>query len=259
MRRRLLGGSLTAIGVLLSFLAFGAVRAQTPEELFARGNRAYAEERYDDAVTAYETVLKYRIRDPRLEFNLGNAYFRQGRLGLAILHFERARRLDPTDRDIVTNLEYARSFGFDVVQPSSAVPPWLRWFDALQDGIGPDRQALAVVGLFWIAAALLAWSLSRPGRWRAAHGWALAGLLGVTLLVGLSWYATYQRLDGREQAVVLEDAVDVLAGPGKNNPTLFTVHEGLTVEVFDVRDEWVQVSLPDGLHGWVPRAAVGII
>ena len=54
-------------------------------------------------------------------------------------------------------------------------------------------------------------------------------------------------------AIVLDEVVDVLAGPGHNNATLFTVHEGLTVEVRgELGAEWVQVSLPNGLNGWLP-------
>jgi len=233
--------------------------AQTPEEIFTRANEAYAQERYEEALEGYETILKYRIRDSRLEFNLGNTHFRLGRLGQAILHFERARRFDPTDRDIVTNLEYAKSFRFDVVEQSAELPFLVRWLISMQDRLGPDRQAWAVVALVWLAAGLLAVVLSRPGRWRAIFGWTLAGLLLVTMLVGLSWFTTFQRLEGREVAVVLADAVEVLAGPGTNNPTLFTVHEGLTVEVRDLRDDWVQVSLPNGLHGWLAREALGIV
>ena len=42
-------------------------------------------------------------------------------------------------------------------------------------------------------------------------------------------------------------------------PTLFTVHEGLTVEVRGERDEWIQVSLPNGLFGWLSRDSAGLI
>lgn len=254
-------GTLAAAAICAALLvaSVGSASAQTPEEIFARANEAYAQERYEEALEGYETILKYRIRDARLEFNLGNVYFRMGRLGQAILHFERARRLDPTDRDIVTNLEYAKTFRFDVVEESAGMPLWLRWFISLQDRVGPDRQAWTVVALVWIAAALLAWVLSTPGRWRAVFGWTLAGLLLVTMLVGLSWYTTFQRLEGRQVAVVLADAVEVLAGPGENNPTLFTVHEGLAVEVRDLREDWVQVSLPNGLHGWLAREALEIV
>ena len=75
----------------------------------------------------------------------------------------------------------------------------------------------------------------------------------------LSWYTTFERLEGTRRAVVLGDAVDVLAGPGQNNASLFTVHAGLTLEVRAERQEWIQVSLPNGLHGWIPRDALGFV
>jgi SH3-like domain-containing protein len=67
---------------------------------------------------------------------------------------------------------------------------------------------------------------------------------------------THERLAGRRVAVVLHDAVEILAGPGAGNPALFTVHEGLSLEVVGERREWLQVSLPNGLNGWLPREAV---
>jgi len=234
----------------------GLLRAETAEEIFDGGNLAYADDRFSDAVEAYETVLKFRVQDPRLEYNLGNAQFRLGNLGLAILHFERARRLDPTDRDILDNLAYARSFCFDIV-PAEEIPAALAWARRLQDGVGPDRQAWASVALLWGVIGVLTWGLFRSGRWTPGHGWALgAGLLLLAATVG-SWSMTETRLAGTALAVVLDEAVEVRAGPGTNNPTLFTVHEGLTVEVRDEREDWILVRLPDGLNGWARVGALG--
>jgi len=225
--------------------------AETSEAIFERGNAAYEKELYGDAVKAYETLLRYRIRDPRVEYNLGNAYFRLDELGRAILHFERARRLAPTDSEILGNLEFAQSLTLDRAEPDPA-PLALRWLRTVQNRLGPDRQAWAALLLGWLLAGWLAWILARPGRWKPAYGWLLAaGVLWIALLT-TSWYVTFERLEGRRLAVVLEDSVEVLAGPGANNATLFTIHEGLTIEIRDVRSEWVQVSLPNGLNGWLP-------
>ena len=84
-------------------------------------------------------------------------------------------------------------------------------------------------------------------------------LLLILVLLCASWYATYQRLEGRSSAVVTERTVEVLAGPGQNNATLATVHEGLDVEVWGEREEWIQVRLPNGVSGWVPRTAVEVV
>jgi tetratricopeptide (TPR) repeat protein len=245
-------------GILLLLAAAATVRAETPEELFERGNAAYESARYDDAAVAYETVLKYGIRDPRVEYNLGNAYFRVGNLGRAILHYERAHRLSPVDPDIFANLELARSRRFDRVE-AEEVSAVVRWTRAAQDRLGPDRQALVFLVLIWLIAGLVTWATIRPSGWTAAVGWTLAALALATSLTALSWLVTWQRLEGERIAVVLDDSVEVLAGPGENNAALFTVHEGLTLTVRSERPGWVQVSLPNGLNGWVPRAVLGFV
>jgi SH3-like domain-containing protein len=64
------------------------------------------------------------------------------------------------------------------------------------------------------------------------------------------------RLEARPLAVVQAEAVEVLAGPGRNHATLFTVHEGLTLEVRAERDGWLQIRLPNGWNGWVESGAL---
>ena len=230
--------------------------AETPEELLSRGNTAYEQGQYEAAAEAYRNVLRYGVKDPIAEYNLGNAEFRLGNLGQAVLHYERARRMSPLDPDIETNLAFARAACFDQVEtpPRAAL---LGIVEGLQDRLGPDRQAWLVLALFWLVAALVALGLVRPGAWSAWHGWLLAVLLAAGTLCAISWAMTLDRLEGSRSAVVLEPVVEVRAGPGANNATLFTVHQGLTVEIRAERDEWLQVSLPNGLSGWIERQATG--
>jgi hypothetical protein len=242
--------------LLLLLLALAPAWGETPEETFSRGNAAFEKGRFEDAAEAYRTVLRYGILDLRVEYNLGCAAFRLGRLGEAILHFERARRLAPTDPDVRANLEFARSRCFDRVEPPEVAAP-IRMARALQDTVGPDRQAVAMLLLVWLVAGLVAWRSSRPGGWNATAGWVLASLLLLLAIVGSSWLVTRDRLEGTPVAVVLAPSLEVRAGPGETNAVLFTVHEGLSLEVRSERQGWVQVSLPNGLNGWVPEEAVG--
>jgi SH3-like domain-containing protein len=91
------------------------------------------------------------------------------------------------------------------------------------------------------------------------HGWLSAGLVVLLALTSTSWYVTLQRIEGGTLAVVQEEVVEVLAGPGQNNAALFTVHEGLTLQVRSERQDWIQVSLPNGLNGWIDRRAVELV
>ena len=62
-------------GLLLSLLLVcGRAYAQTPEEIFERANQAYERGAFADAAEGYRSLLKYRVQDPRLEYNLANAH-----------------------------------------------------------------------------------------------------------------------------------------------------------------------------------------
>ncbi len=253
--RAILLAALTALALAGAPGAAGQEEAP-PDARFARANDAYLEGRFEEAAEIYRALAAEGWSDARLEYNLGNAEFKVGRKGAAILHWQRALRLDPADRDARRNLEYARAFLEDRME----TPPVPGWLDALRDrqnAIGPDRQAWAAVALLWLIALVLVASLARPGRWRPAWGWTLAGLALALALVSWSWWATRERVAGADLAVVLAGNVDLRSGPGASNPTIDRVHEGLTVEIRERREEWVQVSLPNGLSGWLPTAALG--
>ncbi|HXV76655.1 MAG TPA: tetratricopeptide repeat protein [Candidatus Polarisedimenticolaceae bacterium] len=232
--------------------------ADSPERIFERGNSAYDAGAYAEAADAYRTLLKYQILDPRLEYNLGNAEFRLGNLGRAILHYERARRLDPSDRDIQANLAFARSLRLDRVPPAER-PAAVAWVVGIQDRLGPDPQAWTLVALLWLLGAVVAWGLAERGRWSGGLGWCSATLALLIGLTSMSWYATHTRVEGQTTAVVVDEATEVLAGPGQNNATLATIHEGLDVEVWGERNEWIQVRLPNGVSGWVAKRAIEIV
>ena len=245
-------------GAWLAFGGAGTALADTPEEIFDRGNDAYEAGRFQEAREAYRAVLRYGIEDVRVEYNVANAEFKLGNLGQAILHYRRAHRLDPTDDDVRHNLALVESYTQDQVEPIE-VAPAVQWLRLQQDRLGPDRQAVLALALLWAVAGLIGWCSARPGGWNAGAGWVLAGLALVLVLAVASWQVTAERLEGRRTAVVLEDSVEVLAGPGDNNATLFTIHEGLTVQVRADRGEWFQVSLPNGLSGWLLRDSVGVV
>ncbi len=74
--------AITIAGILIGALAL----AQGPDAGFDRANEAYAAGRYGEAADGYEELARLGVEDPRLEYNLGNALFKSGRVGAAILH-----------------------------------------------------------------------------------------------------------------------------------------------------------------------------
>jgi uncharacterized protein YgiM (DUF1202 family) len=120
-----------------------------------------------------------------------------------------------------------------------------------------DQDAQVTLAAWLLAGLALAVAqAARKERPRKLSLYAAAALMVPVLLCGGD-LALKSYLDAtRSYGVVMEREVNVLSGAGEENPTLFTVHEGLKVRLRSRAGEWAQVSLDNGLVGWLPSPAV---
>lgn len=250
---------LLAVSLLMAWpLVSTSARADAAvqDELVARGNVAYQEGRYSEAIDAYEAVLSSGFSSAGLQYNLGNAYFKAGDLGRAILHWERALALAPGDPDTRANLELARSLTVDAIEPLptfwviSAVSWWVRLL--------PRNVLIAVVAGGWLVLSgglvlrILAPGerLGRAGKWLAIAG------ASVVLLLGTNLFVREFGIGSADRAVILVDAVSVRSAPARDDDlVLFEIHEGTRVRIEERTAEWAEVVLDDGKVGWVPVGA----
>ena len=82
---------------------------QTAEQLWNKANTAYINGDFHAAADTYEELLSRGVSSMKLYYNLGNAYFKDDRIGKAILYYNRALRLAPGNDDIRYNLSVAEA------------------------------------------------------------------------------------------------------------------------------------------------------
>ena len=63
------------------------------------GAASYKAGDFTSAAEAWQNCVDNGFRSGDLFYNLGNAYFREGRLGFSILNYEKALRMDPANED----------------------------------------------------------------------------------------------------------------------------------------------------------------
>jgi len=216
---------------------------------FEVANRSYEEARFADAVLAYEKMLAAGQSSAAVVFNLGNAHFKSGQLGRAIVAYREAELLAPRDPDVLANLQFARNRAAGGL--ADAPPPWKRALAALTLN---EWTALAAVCL-WILLALLALGQWRP-KWKAqlrpfARGSACAVAAFAVCLV-VSWQFGF----GRPTAVVTLPEVNVRYGPLDESKTFFTLRDGAEVRVIGRKDDWLQVVDVSQRAGWVKLSLV---
>lgn len=238
-------------------LALALLAAPEPSEaLFADANAAWLSGDAARAATSYEALVSEGIASPQLETNLGAAYLKLGKRGLAALHFERALLLDPGDDDARADLAELRRGNVDRLEGESE-----EGSDVLTRVLAPLPGAAAAVLLvvLWTAGwVLLGLRLLQPHRPALGLAAALAFALAM-LSAGVTWGAAKGRELSFQRAVIVTPAVPAREGPSERSVSHFEVHEGTTVRVEDEEPAFFRVRLGNGLTGWVPRTAVELV
>lgn len=237
-----------ALGILL--LVCGAVRGDSAAaNQYNQANRLYAAGDFQAAREQYLAVVATGVEDARLYYNLGNACFKTGELGEAILWYERARRLDPRDPDIRNNLRFANA----VKQDRDPEAGSLVWQAVERAFAYPTLNELCVVfsALLVLLFSLGVVRLRRTGP--ATAGWTALLALCATLLLADTVLLTarvYYRSTVRE-AIVTAPEGTARSGPGRDQTAVFVVHEGTKLRLERQQSEWLLSRLANGLGGWL--------
>ena len=147
IRRSIVMAALIVGAVLI--VAPGAFSADRAEALFQDGVRAYEAGNYTGAGELFEEAAASGVVNGKLYYNAGNAWFKAGELGRAVLWYKRAERLMPADPDLAYNLGRAEA----QVRDSRDAPGYAKM--ALGRWMGfwpPGLAAWLAVGfnlLFW--------------------------------------------------------------------------------------------------------------
>lgn len=232
---------------------------ESPQEAFARAEALYQEQRYEEAAEVYESMRALGIEDVTLYYNLGNAYFKAGKIGLSVLSYERALVLAPSDDDARTNLLYANELVADAVD-EAPLPLAVRWAVDVYRSLQPNFLAgiLSVAFVLGGMALTLVLYDAWP-QWRSAAIVVLVLCATLALASGGALGSKANAAANRVDAIVLTENAYVRSGPGDANPRLAEIHEGLKVRVISEREGWFQVTLANGLTGWLRANEIEII
>ena len=209
---------------------------------FEVANQAYGNADFKAARDGYQALVKSGQRSANLFYNLGNADYRLGEKGAAILNYERALALDPSHPEAKANLQLVR----EETGARFAVPNL--WQKALLWPQTVTRQNAA-----WIAAAavwVVCFSLIPVfGKRRVAWVPALLGL------VALGWAGGAVAWEASQGAAWIVTAMEGRArtAPADTSKTAGVLPPGSRVQLLLDRGEWLYVLLPDSNRGWIAR------
>ena len=237
------------IALMFSQLGF-ALNQEEAFQLFDEANKAYQQEDYKKAHDLYLQIAP-EFSSFELEYNLGNTYMKMDSIAPAILHYERARKINPYDDDLKTNLQLANQRVTDKIEalPTLGVGDlWksvtsessLRWWTWLTIGF---------LLLAMLLLSLYAW------KRHAAYRRALFFGAGVFVMFSLSTWAlgnaSLNRIHQSSEAVIFSPKVDVKSSPSSDGTTVFVLHSGTKISIREQREEWFEIRIANGNVGWI--------
>jgi len=227
--------------------------------LLIKANIHYIDGNFDKAAELYQTLVDSGYQNAELYYNLGNSYFKLNRIPYAILNFERAYRLKPNDEDILFNLEFARTFTVDRIEPLPIffLTKWYRMARAILTSNGWAWTSLFFLALTFTFALYF---------WFSSRGWIkrltfASGILTLLLTIMSMVFSAQEKHKEnlRNQAIIFQQAVSVRSSPGETGKDIFILHSGTKVEITKALGQWVEIRIADGNKGWVPSETLELI
>ncbi len=227
----------------------------TPTELAQEAQRNYERGDFSQAAEKWKGLLEMGFVNGDVLFNLGTAYWRQGRVGQARQYFLKAAALSPRDPDIRANLNFVeeklgeRPAGEGIGAWVSRIPLW--------------RLSMNFSESLWVAAifscfcfGLFLWRrLAGVGKFRkmtaAMMVLFLISLLQLSIRVRQEYFSP--------KAVVIVPSAGLLTAPVSTAKAGVDLKEGTLLNIEKKEGNFYLVKLASNQEGWVEKSQIGEI
>lgn len=236
------------------------------QSLVQQADSAYNNQDFVTAVRLYNRAIADDGVSAEVYYNLGNAYYRIGKLGRAVISYERALKLDPSMADARANLAFVNTKILDKPEDDSSFLGNLH--QSILSTLSPDVWAWLAFGLFVAVLGCIALYIFSSNILVRKTGFFGGGIL---LLLFIYALAVAKQSSGayfsHDTAVVIVPTTNMSTSPGATatkNDKVIPVHEGTVVEVIDsmaIPGEtssplWYDVKINNATRAWVRAADV---
>jgi len=241
--------------ILLSFIA----KSQNFDSQLLEAQDLYANAKYDSAALIYQSIIDSGYQSPELYYNMGNAYFKLKEIPSAILYYEKALKLKPSDKNIQYNLKLCNAMIPDRIE---SVPKifFIQWYESLYNYFPIDTWAKIGLGMFALFSLIMIFFfLSDSVLMKKLSFWFSAFFLILSLFSFFLTSQKYASFKNHDEAIVFTPSITIKSSPTKNSVDLFVIHEGTKVTILDKVGNWRKIKIENGSIGWMENQYLQII
>ena len=231
------------IAVLLSALSAESSSAQTNAD-FVNANQEYAQGHFREAIAGYEALIQAGQWKASLFYDLGNAYFRTGDFGRAILNYERALALERHHPEATANLQIARDESRALELQPGRAERYLQFASV-------DQYSIAGAIAFWVAAFTVVTLIFVRRRAAALIATSVFSLL-ISAVAIYALYTLQGGTKGDTLAIVTGKNVQARLATADTANSVLALPPGSEIQILSTRGDWIYAALPNNLRGWIP-------
>jgi tetratricopeptide (TPR) repeat protein len=230
-------------------------RKEDPNKLFYVGNSMYEKRDYEKAIGEYKKILDLGLESGNLFYNIGNCYFKLGKLGHAILNYEKARRVIPQDRDLKANLDYAKSAVSGPDYSAFAKNFIVSAIKAPFKELNVNAIIISGLAFYYILIALGIFTMLNPFFTKRTLPFAIIIFLIFAVNMAALGIRYYDE-NILKRGIVVQKDVECKYEPIDKSTTYYRLHEGEEAIIVKVRSGWSQIKSIDGKIAWVKEGAI---
>ncbi len=230
-----------------------------PETTLEKANSAYQNQDYQTALDNFLKVYNEGYENADLFYNIGNCYYRVGKLGNSILFLKKALKLDSTHKKAKRSLEYVLTMTKDKQQLENeeVVSKYLK---NIISSISLNN--LAVFVLIIITLIIFTFHIiihKYSGKDRTVPYFFITVLIILLIPALVTSGYKLKKLNSHNEAVLTTETAIGYSGPSSDFTRVFTIHEGMILKIEKIQDDWALVQLSNGIGGWIKLDALSRI
>jgi tetratricopeptide (TPR) repeat protein len=234
----------------------------------------YKDGKYAEAISLYDSIMKKEGSSAQLLFNMGNAYVKSDKLGMAMVCYQQAHALAPANSIITNNINYLSDkiedrnkakLGGKNYDVSAESPSFMKSVSLkISNGVSPDAWGYAAIAAFILLLAGIALYIFSANVLSRKVGFFGAIIcLFFTVLFNLFTFVSRSYWTHRNECVVTAYEATILPEAKEDAKAEVTpIVEGTLLQV--ISDDatpkgWIKVKLNATFVGYLQQSQVVVL
>ena len=231
------------------------VKAQDIKSTFETANTLYKNKQYDLAETRYLEVIKNDKKNVTALYNLGNTYFHLNQYANAILYYEKAKKLAPTDKNIEHNLKLVNNKVFTKMEFSKDFFV-VKWLKSIVNYNTSHNWCILFLVFLWIGILAIVFNFFKKNNLIIR-----IGILATFSAIVFAWftYKSNKHENTSNFAIITEANAFYKSKPVESMNAATAILAGTKVEILDIDKNWRKIKLPNDKIGWIENSFLKVI